>query len=250
MENEPPCKFLDWDSAFFQQRIGSVIDRRITPETIDRIMEWRRLEQIDCLYYLAEINDADSIRLVENNGFHLVDVRITFEKQAPQPVETGLSLPKNVRLAAAEDLSILKAIARDSYSDSRFHIDHHFSPALADHLYEVWIENSVQGYANAVLVADIDQAAAGYISCHLLQDGSGNIGLVGVAPEHQGKSVGRLLVEGALAWFEANKVSRVSVVTQGRNIRGQRLYQKCGFITRSVQLWYHRWFSDLRPKTE
>jgi hypothetical protein len=34
----------------------------------------------------------------------------------------------------------------------------------------------------------------------------------------------------------------VNVVTQGRNSKAQRLYERCGFLTRSVQLWYHRWF--------
>jgi ribosomal protein S18 acetylase RimI-like enzyme len=34
-----------------------------------------------------------------------------------------------------------------------------------------------------------------------------------------------------------------TVVTQGRNIASQRLYQKHGFVTQSIQLWYHRWTS-------
>jgi hypothetical protein len=34
------------------------------------------------------------------------------------------------------------------------------------------------------------------------------------------------------------------VVTQARNVPAQRLYQKCGFITRSVELWFHRWSAD------
>jgi dTDP-4-amino-4,6-dideoxy-D-galactose acyltransferase len=33
----------------------------------------------------------------------------------------------------------------------------------------------------------------------------------------------------------------VTGATQGRNIVMQRLFQKCGFVTRSVELWYHRW---------
>ena len=28
----------------------------------------------------------------------------------------------------------------------------------------------------------------------------------------------------------------------GRNLAAQRLYQRSGFVTASLQLWYHRWF--------
>ena len=35
---------------------------------------------------------------------------------------------------------------------------------------------------------------------------------------------------------------RITVVTQGRNARAQRLYQRAGFVTESVRLWFHRWF--------
>jgi dTDP-4-amino-4,6-dideoxy-D-galactose acyltransferase len=55
--------------------------------------------------------------------------------------------------------------------------------------------------------------------------------------------VGRALVVNAIRWFSGQGVDSVSVVTQGRNVRAQRLYQRCGFTTRSVELWFHRWFS-------
>jgi dTDP-4-amino-4,6-dideoxy-D-galactose acyltransferase len=51
-----------------------------------------------------------------------------------------------------------------------------------------------------------------------------------------------LLVDQALAWFAQQKVTRVQVVTQGRNILAQRMYQRSGFVTHTVKLWYHRWF--------
>ena len=40
----------------------------------------------------------------------------------------------------------------------------------------------------------------------------------------------------------------MKVVTQGRNIAGQRLYQRCGFLTRSVELWYHKWYPAVEVK--
>jgi hypothetical protein len=36
--------------------------------------------------------------------------------------------------------------------------------------------------------------------------------------------------------------SVLTVATQARNIAAQRLYQRAGFLTSSVRVWYHRWF--------
>jgi dTDP-4-amino-4,6-dideoxy-D-galactose acyltransferase len=243
MAQAAPCKYLDWDSEFFGLRIGRVTENRLQPETIEQINQWADLQRIDCLYFLADIGDLKTIRLAEINEFRMVDIRVTLEKI----IDKSTTIPNqasigSIRLVSPDDLNALKAIARVSYHDTRFYADTNFPVARADALYEIWIEKSCKGYADAVFVLEIDQQSAGYISCHLLGEGKGNIGLVGVSQNSQGKSIGNLLIDNALNWFVGKNVTQVSVVTQGRNIKAQRLYQRCGFLTRSLQFWYHRWF--------
>ena len=110
-------------------------------------------------------------------------------------------------------------------------------------MYETWTEKSCHGYADAVLVAEMNGQAAGYISCHLLDGAEGNIGLVGIGAEWRGMGLGTALVNTGLRWFADQGVTRATVVTQGRNWQAQRLFQRSGFMTRTVQLWYHRWFT-------
>jgi len=43
-------------------------------------------------------------------------------------------------------------------------------------------------------------------------------------------------------WFADQNASNITVVTQGRNVAAQRLYQRLGFVTRSLELTYHKWF--------
>jgi dTDP-4-amino-4,6-dideoxy-D-galactose acyltransferase len=135
----------------------------------------------------------------------------------------------------------LAAIARISHRDTRFYFDREFSNDRCDDLYETWIRNSCAGYADAVLVADAGQTA-GYITCHLDSNSEGRIGLVAIGSSFQGQHLGSELVNAALNWFATKGVSRVSVVTQGRNVAAQRLYQVCGFRTASTRVVYHRWF--------
>lgn len=242
MTSSEPARFLPWDSEFFGVRIARVLADTLTPDLLAALMAWRRVQAVDCLYFLADPNQAASLRLAEENGFHLTDVRVTLERVS----ESAAPLPAGVRPFQEGDRAALRAIARAGHRDSRFYFDGHFPPERCDDLYDTWIDRSVDGYADATLVAAVDGQAAGYITCHR-DDGEGRIGLVGVHPAYQGRSLGRALVQAALGWFSANGFSRVSVATQGRNARAQRLYQRCGFLTRSVQLWYH-WWHDLKDE--
>jgi dTDP-4-amino-4,6-dideoxy-D-galactose acyltransferase len=206
---------------------------------------WCRSQQIDCLYFLADVSDRETIRLAEDHYFRLVDIRATFEIRLPASLQPSCK-PGMIRLWRPDDLPELKGIARASHVDSRFYFDSNFPPAARKALYETWIEKSCHGYADVVFVAELNSRPSGYISCHLRSHGTGQIGLTGVAAHARGQGLGRQLVLAALRWFAASQVKAVSVVTQGRNVRAQRLYQRFGFTTHSIQLWYHRWF---QPKT-
>lgn len=208
-------------------------------------LSWCQSEAIKCLYFLADSDHADSIRLAEQNCFNLVDIRMTFDLHLTDMdaiTAQGLS-EVSIRSSRLDDLPYLRAIARDIYHDSRFYYDPHFPKERADALYATWIEKSCKGYADRVLVLEKDGEPVGYITCHISNPQVGRIGLVGVHHAVQDVGAGQPLVYSALWWFASCGVERVEVVTQGRNCKAQRLYQRCGFLTRSVQLWYHKWFS-------
>jgi dTDP-4-amino-4,6-dideoxy-D-galactose acyltransferase len=267
-------ELLAWDTRFFGHRIGRLRARRLDGELLEKARRWCRSEAIDCLYFLADAADAATAPLAEADGFRLVDLRITLEggveavlepPREPQPPagagsDPAASLPAaEVRSACERDIPALRRIAAASHHDSRFYGDPHFARQRCDELYATWIENSCRaGQATAVLVADLGQGPAGYITCQLVDfdhsqegdgrkvdggsRGHGQIGLFAVAGEAQGRGVGGLLIASARHWFAAHGVWRLSVVTQGRNIRAQRIYQRHGLLTRSVELWYHKWF--------
>lgn len=243
-EAESLVEFLPWDSSFFQKRIGRIKPNRLTPTILERVFEWVGSHQIDCLYFLADPESKETTLLAEQAGFHLTDIRMTLERYIPENMQN----PAMVRPAVESDFSTLKWIARQSHHDSRFYFDNHFATELCDKLFEIWIENSYNGFANQTLVADVNGIPAGYITCHI-EEAEGRIGLLAVHPDYQGKALGSALVNASLVWFASQGVKQISVVTQGRNIRAQRLYQRCGFITQSMQIWYHWWSTPNRQET-
>jgi len=238
------CQYLEWDSDFFGHHIARVTVSRLAPETIEQVLDWGRDHAIDCLYFLADAADPPTVRLAEDAHFRLVDIRVALDCRVDTIHERlDRSTRRDVRLCVPEDIPALRTIAKTNHRDTRFYSDPHFSLAQCDALYETWIQRSCEGYADAVWIAEDQAQPVSYLSCHLLDKSIGWIGLLGVAPAFHGRGIGGRLIATALDWFAAQGVAKVSVFTQGRNIRAQRLYQRFGFMPRSVQLWYHRWFN-------
>lgn len=235
------CCRLDWDSTFFGRTIARIEPRALLQDgaTVDA---WCRRVHVNCAYMLADADDQAAIDAAQAFEFRLIDVRVTLETGLPAVPAAATPVGEvRVRPAAPSDLDALKRIARVSHRNTRFYVDDRFDRARCDELYEVWITKSCGGWADAVVVADIAGTAAGYLTCHRRPDG-GEIGLVGVDPDRRGAGAGAAMTADALRWFASQGISRVSVVTQGRNTAGLRMYQKAGFAVRSIQLWYHKWW--------
>jgi dTDP-4-amino-4,6-dideoxy-D-galactose acyltransferase len=165
---------------------------------------------------------------------------MTFDRKldGPSPARDATA----IRSAREADIPALRALAAASHTASRFFADGSFDRARCAELYAVWIEKSCRGWADRVLVAEHEGRIAGYLSCHVRDGSRGEIGIVAVAPEAQGRGLGAQLVDASVEWFAERELARVTVVTQGRNTGAQRLYQSRGFRTSSVHLWHHLWF--------
>jgi len=56
-------------------------------------------------------------------------------------------------------------------------------------------------------------------------------------------NIGEMLVRGAVAWCADAGLARSMLYTQARNVASQRLFQRLGFRTAAVDLWFHKWFT-------
>jgi dTDP-4-amino-4,6-dideoxy-D-galactose acyltransferase len=246
MEDNGLCQFLDWDSNFFGIRVARVNVNRLNKCSIIAIDDWCCDNKIDCLYFLADADDGDTIRLAEDDGYHLVDIRVIFKRHVEgSQGRIGKCINYVIRPSVSTDIPTLRSIAKVSFRITRFYYDANFPTELCDALYETWIEKSCTRNDETVLVAENQDNPIGFISCKLVNQNQGEIGLVGVRPDWQGKGLGLELINEALFWFSGKGVSQVKVITQGRNSQAQRLYQRCGFLTDTIQIWYHKWFKKL-----
>lgn len=243
---EELCRYLDWDSDFFQQRIARLLPTRLVPGKLEQALDWCSSQEIDCLYFLAAGDHPSSLRLACQHGFTLVDTRLTLERMlsskdpAPEPQDANIS----VRVWQSSDIPVLSDIAALNIKQTRFHNDPGFSTERAEALYRTWIERSCQDYADQVLVAVDKGAPAGFITLNTNAEQSlGSISLLGVSQTARQRGLGSLLVSAGLRWLAAQGAVRAAVVTQGANLAALRLYQHCGFIITDMYLWFHKWFS-------
>jgi GNAT superfamily N-acetyltransferase len=238
------CSYLEWDSAFFDKRVARANCARLGESKVSELLDWCRDHGIDCLYFLADADDAETARMAQQNDFREVDVRLTLERLIAQ--EDPLSRPamdSRVRLARESDLTVLRQLARTLHHDSRFYHDEHFDRDKCGLLYAAWLEKSFNDASQAVFVPEADGQPVGYITCETRGQET-QIGLLGVAPAFAGQGLGKALVQQFIPWSALKGSRRGTVVTQQRNSAAQGLYRHCGFIPASAQRWYHRWFTN------
>lgn len=79
----------------------------------------------------------------------------------------------------------------------------------------------------------------GYITTRLNRiSGVGWIPNLAVDPEHQGKGLGRGLIEYALEFFRREGMEVAKIETLEQNPVGQKLYPSCGFVEVGRQIHY------------
>jgi dTDP-4-amino-4,6-dideoxy-D-galactose acyltransferase len=217
-------------------RIARVAGQTLTPEEARAVDAWCAENDVACAYFLATSADAPTAQVAEEAGYRLMDVRVELAQQLD-----GAESASPLREARPEDHARLRAIARASHDATRFYADPNFPDDGCDRLYETWIDRSLDGWAEAVLVAERDGVPAGYCSCHL-DAGSGSIGLIAVDESARRQGIGLELASGAVRWCSANGARTISVVTQGRNVAALSTFQRAGFLVAAVDLWFHKWY--------
>ena len=253
------CDVLGWDSAFFRYRIARFRGSVCSSADAAAIMRECTADGIDCVYVLVDGSDTPSIDALLAHRAYLADVRVTFGMEIRDMtgsavdtgggVRPGVVSEGGVRPAVASDIPALKRIAAVSHRDTRFYADKHFSPKDCDRLYQVWIEKSCQGYADAVFVAADDAGdPAGYVTCHRDEGHpageTGRIGLFAVREDVRGRGLATRLLRAARGWFSANRLTSMTVTTQVRNVRALQFYGRAGLVIRGVKFCFHFWPRD------
>lgn len=236
---------LGWDSDyfgvpmyrvdFFSSKLdgeGAVRAYRELLETLKTVVA----AESERFYVFAEV-PSDAIFPLQGAcaaGWRLVESRLTYYHDRLQQFDYAQRF--KVRQAVVEDIPNLRevaAVSRNAFD--RFHSDYFFSAPTADAYLSTFVENSVKGFANVVLVPAVDDRPPNAFL-------TGNY--VPESTEFAGKKIARMILsavgEQRRGWyvkliaelsqhFKAQGVDICHMTTQSTNRAVIRTWEKLGY---------------------
>ncbi|MCW3127533.1 MAG: putative acetyltransferase [Bacteroidetes bacterium] len=237
-------KKLQWDTEFWGYGVGNIKSKTLTENIYYKSEKAARESGINVLEYLCSCDDRESLRTAEDLGFHLSDIRLTFDMKA---VKIKIDpLPEGLTYGLAEERHIpeLIDISKDLYRESRYYFDGGFDKKRVSDFYNIWVGNAVKGTFDHLCYCIFDgDRPVGFATFRHYGPQTGYIGLAGFTNVNKGQGLGKKLFSHLINESVDKGMTKMVTATQGRNYTAQRLFQSIGFKTCLAELWYHKWLS-------
>lgn len=184
------------------------------------------------------VDDVDSLRSLEDEGFRLVDVSLTFETERPPPM-----IGAGFRFAQAADSAAVEDLAGRAFTTSRFHLDPRIGRPAANAIKSAWAGNWFRGErGHGMVVAEGERGeVVGFLLVTWSTPTKLAIDLIAVAPTRRGRGIGTGLI-GFAACHGANDgraPATMVVGTQAANRESVRFYEKLGFRFQRAEAMFH-----------
>jgi GNAT superfamily N-acetyltransferase len=227
---------LEWDTKHFGIKVG-----RLTVEeddTLSEVLSSIAQSDLECLIARTPVDDVGRIKILEDCGFRLKDIRVHLDLELanfhPARLSSGVEIQKYRR----QDLEKLRQISGESFWSTHFHLDKKFIQEKVNKMYELWIDKAVKE-KYSIFVARKEGVPVGFLASNV-ELGDYYIELVAVAKKFRGKGIGKDLLNYSLRKAKLG-FKKASIAVQLGNITAIRLYEKLGFKINSSEATFHWW---------
>lgn len=229
-------EYLTWDSNFFKKKIGQIFVEN--SDNLENILEKAKNKRYQLIYVFGNKFFFIDDKVLKRFNGKLVDKKVLFEKS----IEMQKEQPEFIFEYKNDELvPELEQLAYESGKYSRFKLDSNFGKNDFYRMYKVWIENSInKQIADNVFVAIENNVIKGMATLKIAA-GKGQIGLIAVSPEAQGKGYGKMLITACENGLLRKNISKIEVSTQVDNIQSCKFYEKCSFKIKETSNVYHFW---------
>jgi len=234
MDNE--IKYLLWDSGFFGKQIGK-IDLELSND-LNNLLSDAKKSGYQLIYVFCNDNLAIDAETLKHYNGKCVDRKILYEKECKTTNEQATFVSEYKSNLLTKEL---EQLAYESGNYSRFKLDENFTKEDFYKMYRIWIENSINHQiADHVYVVKENDQIKGMVTLKINKD-NGQIGLIAISPEAQGKGYGKSLISACEKKLSIFNIFKLEVPTQLENKQACRFYEKCGFQIKSAINIYHFW---------
>jgi hypothetical protein len=167
-----------WDTSVVGRRMGVIKHIAETNEagssaTLDALLEevirdaTRR--GIECLTCRVQARHLTAIHALQRHGFLLMDTLLDFLFDSTRTPLESINVPRplnnlRTRLATPADLAEVLRVTQKMFATyfGRYHSDPKMPPGTGTKVYEEWVRSAFAGWADWILLAEVDGRIAGY----------------------------------------------------------------------------------------
>jgi dTDP-4-amino-4,6-dideoxy-D-galactose acyltransferase len=233
-------RLLQWDSVFFGFDVFQINSnsKKLVLEALNEISVSEK-----CLVYVFLGEELFSKEeLISYNGYG-VDVKVVLRKSNLIYIS---NLPSHLdEYIKEKPNNELYELALESGKYSRFKSDNRLPENSFEKMYALWIENSCSSSTTKVFIYKED-VIKGFITLSISVNQIGEIGLIAVDENSQGKGIGKLLIQYAENYLVNNGVFGVTVPTQLDNDGAMSFYKRMGYEIVKTTNIYHFIFNNQR----
>jgi ribosomal protein S18 acetylase RimI-like enzyme len=255
-----------WDSRITGRRLGTVKHLAVIPddhggagilrELVDELLRRLAKRGTQCVVCRVQSNELAAIHALEQSGFLLMDTLLDFVFDFSRTPIEAINLPRRdgqwkFRQAKAADLADVIVLSEKAFSSyfGRYHADPQMPPGTATRIYTEWVRSAFKGWADWIVVAEIENRIAGYGLWRkvLEREEKPSVGvafcdILAVDPEFHGRGLSApLMLEGmGIARGIAQYLIGPVHVT---NYPLQHSLQKLGWRICAARSSFHKWLS-------
>lgn len=249
---------LEWDSDVFgirMAKIGNLIadDSPFKAEIVKKSLVTFLCEQcankgIEHVSCKVNTDDLASIHALERNGFKLMDTVLDYAFDFRKHPIIDFEPQCIIRPFRREEDKNITEVAREAFRNhfGRFHTDTSLPQGKAIELYVKWAENSCQGYADIVFIAELDKRIVGYsvwktqdLPREILGIAIGSYSICGIHPDAHGMGIFKALTLAGMKWFKG-KADIIEGPTHINNYPVQRGYTKLMWEILDAKHTFHK----------
>lgn len=237
------CHVVPWDTAAFGFPVAEISRFELGAHGAEAGLladfeAWcadRRIHLVSCRLDHLRLPESMALEML---GFRFVEMVLTPRLDTLDDIDP----PRHqieIEDATPLDLPEIEAIAATAFTTGRFLLDPRLDPALSHGRYASWVRTSLDDPRQTLSAARLDGRLVGFFIVEVHPDQSVYWHLTAVAPDWQGRGVGRSLWRTMLLRHRAAGATSVRTTISVHNPAVMNLYARLGFRFDSPRMTFH-----------